>query len=206
MEALVSSTIQLLVKVIDENARQELRMVTGVEKEVNKLESNLKAIQCVLEDAEEKRIVQKSVKLCIERLKEVAYHMDDVLDEWNTAILKLKIEGVESFYVKKKVHCFLSCFAGCRQVVRRHDIATKIKEINEKVDVIAKDKDKYQLAKSSETKRPRRLESTTFVDVSKLHGRDEVKNEIVSPLLDGNDIQYCRDGRDRKNNPISIDL
>ncbi|XWS30461.1 hypothetical protein CRYUN_Cryun24cG0119700 [Craigia yunnanensis] len=155
MEALVSSIIQLPVKVIDENARQELRLVTGVEKEVNKLESNLKAIQCVLEDAEEKQIVQKSIKLWIERLKEVAYDMDDVLDEWNTAILKLKIDGVESFYVKKKVCSFLSCFAGCRQVVRRHDIATKIKEINEDVDVIAKDKDMYQLTKSSETKQPR---------------------------------------------------
>ncbi|XWS30460.1 hypothetical protein CRYUN_Cryun24cG0119600 [Craigia yunnanensis] len=159
MEAIVSSIIELLVKVIAENAGQELRLVTGVNREVKKLERNLKAIQCVLEDAEQRQITQKSVKFWIERVKEVAYDMDDVLDEWNTAILK------------------------------RHDIATKIKEINEEVDEIAKDKDKYELTKSSETKQPRRLESTSFVDVSKLHGRDEVKNKIVSTLLGGNDIQ-----------------
>ena len=99
MEAIVSSIIELLVKVIAENAGQELRLVTGVNKEVKKLERNSKAIQCVLEDAEQKQIAQKGVKFWIERLKEVAYDMDDVLDEWNTAILKLKIKGVENFYL-----------------------------------------------------------------------------------------------------------
>ncbi|XWS30446.1 hypothetical protein CRYUN_Cryun24cG0118500 [Craigia yunnanensis] len=188
MEALVVSIIQQLVKVTAENAQQELMLVTGVEKEVEKLQSNLKAIQCVLEDAEEKQIRDRSVRLWIERLKEVGYDMEDVLDEWKTAILKLKIDGVESFYVKKKICSFLTCFAGCSQVVRRHDIATKIKEINEELDEIAKDKDRYELTKSSETNQPR-LESTSFVDVSKLHGRDEVKNKIVSLLLGGNDIQ-----------------
>ena len=98
MEAIASSIIEPPVKVIAENAGQELRLVTGVNKEVKNLERNLKDIQFVLEDAEQKQIAQKSIKFWIERLKEVAYDMEDVLDEWNTAILKLKI-GVESFFL-----------------------------------------------------------------------------------------------------------
>ncbi|XVE67681.1 hypothetical protein DITRI_Ditri09bG0007900 [Diplodiscus trichospermus] len=187
--ALVSSILQQLTAITIKNARQELKLVTDVEKELGKLESNFKAIHCVLEDAEEKQIVQKSVKLWLERLKEVSYGMEDVLDEWETAIIKLNIDGAEKVYVRRKVRSCFSCFASCRQIVRRHDIAAKIKEINEDLDVIAKEKIMYQLARSSEIKQPIRLESTSFVDVSRLHGRDEVKNQIVSTLLGGNAIQ-----------------
>lgn len=40
-----------------------------------------------------------------------------------------------------------------------------------------------------EVKQPRRFESTSFVDVSKLHGRDEVKKEIVTILLSEDSMQ-----------------
>ncbi|XVF60184.1 hypothetical protein PTKIN_Ptkin08bG0024200 [Pterospermum kingtungense] len=187
-EALVSAIIQQLANVIADNAKQEWRLVTGVDRQVQKLQRNFEAIQCLLEDAEERQFEEKSVERWLSRLKEVAYDMEDVVDEWKTAVLKLEIDGVESIYVKKKVCSFLSCFACCRQVVRRHDIAAKIKEINEELDVIAQEKDRYELARR-ERRQPRRLESTSFVDVSTIHGRDEVKNKIVSTLLGGNDIQ-----------------
>lgn len=59
-------------------------MVTGVEKEVEKLQNNFEAIQiqCVVQDAEERQIEDKSVSRWLARLKEVAYDME------NTAILK----------------------------------------------------------------------------------------------------------------------
>lgn len=59
-------------------------MVIGVEKEVEKLQNNFEAIQiqCVVQDAEERQIEDKSVSRWLARLKEDAYDME------NTAILK----------------------------------------------------------------------------------------------------------------------
>ncbi|XVF60179.1 hypothetical protein PTKIN_Ptkin08bG0023700 [Pterospermum kingtungense] len=185
-EALVSAVTEQLLKVITDNAKQEWRLVTGVDKQIQNLQNNFEAIQCLVEDAEEKQIIDKGVKHWLARLKEAAYDMEDVVDEWKTAILKWETDGAKSVYVKKV--CSFSCFAWCHQVVRRHDIAAKIKEINEELDVIAQEKDRYELARR-ERKQPRRLESTSFVDVSTIHGRDEVKNKIVSTLMRGNESQ-----------------
>ena len=37
----------------------------------------------------------KAVKLWLDNLKEASYKMDNVLDEWNTAMIKLEIEKEE---------------------------------------------------------------------------------------------------------------
>ncbi|OMO69069.1 Disease resistance protein [Corchorus olitorius] len=102
--ALVSAIIQQLATIAAENARQEFKLVTGVKKEVQNLESNFKAIQCVLEDAEERQVVNKSVGYWLERLKQVSYDMDDVLDEWKFALQKLETETdeVDGFCVQMK--------------------------------------------------------------------------------------------------------
>ncbi|OMO69134.1 Disease resistance protein [Corchorus olitorius] len=186
-EALVAAILQQLATLTAQSASRQLRLVRGVEAEIENLESNFKAIQCVLEDAEEKQLVNKSVGLWLERLKQVSYDMEDVLDEWQTFLQKLatKSDEVEVF-IKKKVCPFISCFQFPHQVVRRHDIAVKIIEINGELDKIAREKERYQLATRSEMKQPRRLESTSFVDVSKLHGRDAVKHKIISMLLGDN--------------------
>ncbi|KAJ4718949.1 NB-ARC domain-containing disease resistance protein [Melia azedarach] len=50
----------------------------------------------------------ESVRLWLQQLKYASYNMDDVLDEWNTARLKLKMEGVdddENALVPKKMTC-----------------------------------------------------------------------------------------------------
>ncbi|XP_022775520.1 putative disease resistance protein RGA3 [Durio zibethinus] len=83
-----------------------------------------------------------------------------------------------------------SCVSSFCQVVRRYDIASKIKGINERLDEIAEEKDRYHLTKI-ETKQFRRVESTSFIDVSKLHGRDEIKKEIVEKLLNGTSEEGC---------------
>ncbi|OMO69136.1 Disease resistance protein [Corchorus olitorius] len=198
-EALVVAILQQLATVTAQSASRQLRLITGVEAEIENLESNFKAIQCVLEDAEEKQLVNKSVGLWLERLKQVSYDMEDVLDEWQTALQKLDqtepADQVEVF-IKKKVCPFISCFQSSRQVVRRHqfphqvvrrhDIAVKITKINGELDKIAREKERYQLTIRSEVKQPRRLESTSFVDISKLHGRDAVKHKIVSMLFGEN--------------------
>ncbi|GMI79606.1 hypothetical protein like AT3G14470 [Hibiscus trionum] len=174
-EALVSAILDRLAT----STQQEWRLLAGVEQEINRLESYLKDIHAVLEDAEEKQVTDASVKRWLTKLKEAAYELEDVLDECNFASLKTTVPVEAGFF--RKVRSSICCDL-FRQVGWRHRIAVQIERINDGLDEIAKERDRYQFVKR-EIKQPSRIESTSFVDVSKLHGRDQVKKEIVSALL-----------------------
>ena len=93
-EAIVSAVTEQLTSIIGREIQQEVRLVVGVDKEVKKLTSNFQAIQAVLVDAEQRQVKETTVRVWLDKLKSVSYDVDDVLDEWNSAILKLQIEGV----------------------------------------------------------------------------------------------------------------
>lgn len=184
-DAIVSTLLKQLTSVLYEEARQEVKLVTGVGREVNTFKSNLGSIHALLDDAEERQINQRSIKIWLDRLKDVCYNMEDVLDEWNTALLKLQVDGRDQ---NRKVCCpFIPClYFG--QVVHCRDIALKIKDINKRLDEIAKEKDRYDLVPRDVIRQPRRSEETpSFTGVSKLQGRDEDKDLVTRLLGDNSD-------------------
>ncbi|GLT98090.1 hypothetical protein SLE2022_156120 [Rubroshorea leprosula] len=175
------------VKTIIDKAKKEVKLLVGVEEEVEKLERNLDLVLTVLAHAEEKKTTNELVKKWLGRLKEAAYDMEDALDEWKTRV-ELEVKGAENAanrQGKVLLLCnFLSCFS-FRRLCSRREVAMNIKEINRRIDEIVKEKDKYQL-ESRKIELPKRPETSSFVDVSKLCGRDGVKREILSYLLGGN--------------------
>uniref|UniRef100_A0A6N2MM56 NB-ARC domain-containing protein n=1 Tax=Salix viminalis TaxID=40686 RepID=A0A6N2MM56_SALVM len=165
--------------------QEEVSLVVGVKKQVDKLKSNLTDIRSVLEDAERKQVKDKAIRVWLDKLKDVCYDMDDVLDEWSTAILTWKMDEENTRSLKKMRCSFMRSPCFClNQGVRRRDIALKIKEVSEKMDEIAKAKAMYgfQLyeATNHELHRPT---STQFFDESSVCGRDGEKKSVVSKLL-----------------------
>nr|TKS04594.1 hypothetical protein D5086_0000143190 [Populus alba] len=142
-EALVSPILEQLSAVVAQQVQEEVNLVVGVKKQVDRLKSNLLDIQSVLEDADRKQVKDKAVRNWVDKLKDACYDMDDVLDEWGTAILRWKMEEAEeNTRSRQKMRCsFLGSPCFCfNQVVRRRDIALKIKEVCVKVDDIAKER------------------------------------------------------------------
>ncbi|KAJ6889210.1 disease resistance protein RGA3 isoform X6 [Populus alba x Populus x berolinensis] len=99
-------------------------------------------------------------------------------------------EAEENTRSLQKMRCsFLKSPCFClNQVVRRRDIALKIKEVCEKVDVIAKDRvtygfDPYRATDIRVIDELQRLTTTSFVDESSAIGRDGEKRNVVSKLL-----------------------
>ncbi|TXG68721.1 hypothetical protein EZV62_003656 [Acer yangbiense] len=95
--------------------------------------------------------------------------------------LKLQIKRAENALTLKKKVCsfFLSpCFC-FRQVVLHHDIAVKIKEINESLDDIAKEKDRYNFNMVGSVEQPQKVESISLIDESEIFGRDKEKDILV---------------------------
>ncbi|KAH7565343.1 hypothetical protein JRO89_XS09G0190900 [Xanthoceras sorbifolium] len=197
-DAIVSVVLEQLASVV----RQEVKLVWGVGNEVKKLTSNFQTIQAVLLDAEQRQVTEPVVSVWLEKLKDVSYDMDDVLDKWNTAILqRLQIERAENAHTLKSKVCssFLFSYSYLRRVVSHCDIAFKIKAINESVDAITKERDMYNFKIATNSiEQLQRVESTSFIDVSEVFGRDEEKNVLVGKLL----CESCEE----RNNPHIISI
>ncbi|GLU11257.1 hypothetical protein SLE2022_280150 [Rubroshorea leprosula] len=183
-EALVSTLLEHITTIICEGALEEVRLLKDVKEDLRKLKFNLTSIKALLEDAEQKQISDKTVQLWLDRLQEESLDMEDALDEWRTVLLYRPTDGAENAsFLQRKVCLFLRCFS-FRRVYRHHGIAHNIKEINERLDEIAKDRVRYQLT-DTPSRLPKRKESTSFIDGSDIVGRDEVKKEIIGHLLCG---------------------
>ena len=142
-EGLVTDLILQLLSTVAREAEQEVRLVVGVDKEAKKLEDNLRTVRAVLNDAEKRQVIEKAVKLWLKKLNNVCYEMEDVVDEWNTQLIKSAIQKKEeeknadnapALKMKKQVCSFIPspscCFGQVDKLARRHDIAHKIKELN----------------------------------------------------------------------------
>ncbi|XP_031259568.1 putative disease resistance protein RGA4 [Pistacia vera] len=186
-ETIISGVLGQLNSIIGQQILQEVKLVVGVDKEVKKLTSNLEAIEAVVFDVEERQVKEKTVRLWLDWLKHTSYDIDDVLDEWNYAMLKQQIEGAAS--VPKKKVCFFfpsSCFS-FKQMSLLHDIEIKIKEVNEHLDDIEKQKDMYNFKVSRGVGKSDRVQSTSFIDVSNIYGRVEDKNTLVYMLCESSE-------------------
>ncbi|XP_061956072.1 putative disease resistance protein RGA3 [Populus nigra] len=173
-EALLWPILEQLSAVVAQQVQEEVNLVWGVQKQLGKLKSNLLSIQSVLEDADRKQVKDKAVRDWVYKLKDVCYDVDDVLDEWSTAIDRWKMEeGEENTRSRQKMRC----------VVQLRDIALKIKEVCEKVDDIAKERAMYGFYLCSATDEVQRPTSTFFVDESSVIGRDGEREAVVSKLV-----------------------
>ena len=148
-ESLASDLLKQLVSIVAREAEQEIRLVVGVDKEVRKLQGNLQTIQAVLDDAEKKTTERKRCESLVRKTQRhiIFYKMDDVLDEWNTALIKSEIETEEKAenapILKKKVCSFIPSSSCCLRQVKKlglhHDIARKIKELSGNIDELFKE-------------------------------------------------------------------
>ncbi|OMP06138.1 putative disease resistance protein RGA4-like protein [Corchorus olitorius] len=193
-EAVVSAVLHQLLTIVDREVGQEVRLVVGVEQQVQKMKSTFRSIQAVLVDAENRQYLKKdgeAVKVWLDKLKHISYDIDHVLDEWNTAILKSQIERDHSFLPSKVCSCIpshYSCF-GKLALPLRHDIAQRIEELNKKLEVISREKDDFSFAVglnsstvglNSSTERPK---TTSLIDESHVYGREHDKDALVDRLL-----------------------
>ncbi|KAL0009141.1 hypothetical protein SO802_010643 [Lithocarpus litseifolius] len=209
-ESLVSSLLEQFASITVQEAEQEIRLVIGVDKEVQKLKGNLRTIQAVLDDAEKRQLKEEAVKLWLKGLKDVSYEMDDVLDEWNTAIIKSEIEKQEkaesSPILKRKVCSFipssLCCFRQFKKLGLRHDIAHKIKELSGNLDELHEESAEFGFGiyLNRDTEVVARPTTTSLIDVSDIVGRDKDRDDLIRKLL------VLGEGSEREKNPYVISL
>ncbi|KAL6334555.1 hypothetical protein AAG906_018894 [Vitis piasezkii] len=184
-DALLSIVLDRLASLIQQQFHHEVCLVVGVKREIQSLTNTLQIVRAVVADAEKRQVNEEPVKVWLERLKDIAYQMDDVLDEWSTAFLKSQIERVESPSMpKKKVSsCIPSPCICFKRVARRRDIALKIKGIKQEVDDIANQSSRFNFTSRFSNEEPQRFITISAVDISEVWGRDKDRDTILRQLL-----------------------
>ncbi|XP_075523310.1 putative disease resistance protein RGA3 [Primulina tabacum] len=186
-DLIITEILTQVGAIVEEMAREEIRLVSRVEKDVMNLTRTFKSLQAVQLDAEKRQVKEEAVKVWLANLRDVSCDAEDVLFEWITAINKSKNdreteESSSPIYQKVCSFVTLPCF-GVRRVALRRDIALKIKEINQRLDLIAADKYRYKLNTLEGSGGLERLKITSYIDVSDILGRDVNKDTLVRKML-----------------------
>ena len=168
--------------------------------ELENWKKELMMINEVLDEAEEKQTTKPSVKNWLDDLRDLAYDMEDVLDELATELLRrrLKAEGADQVATTSKVRSLIPiCFTGFNPVgeVRFNiKMGTKIQEITRRLDDISgrkaklgfymvpgveKSWERFASGAASTWQRP----PTTSLINEPVHGRDDEKEGIIEMLL-----------------------
>ncbi|KAL5547406.1 hypothetical protein UlMin_002637 [Ulmus minor] len=199
----ISPLVDHLVSHALEKIEEEVKLVKNVKQDVKNLKKRLSAIQALLKDAERKQIDSEIIKLWLSNLEETSFRMDNVLDGWNTDILKAQIEKEqeeddESVADPNKKVCLpvlSSCFRFkpvLKQVLDHREIAKKVQDLNKELDAILKETSELgivatavgqsQQQKASQSLLRPKL-TTAPVDAKEIRGRDEDKKTLVDKLL-----------------------
>nr|XP_023880855.1 putative disease resistance protein RGA3 [Quercus suber] len=203
-DTLLIDLFKQLASITFQLAKEEINLLVGVDEEVQKLQDRLGFIKAMLDDAEERHAVkQRTEKLWLEQLQNQYYEMDNVLDTWNTARIRAEIEKEEGepadtnapAVVKKKVCSFIPSPSCCFNLPLRHDVGYMIRKLNEKLDMIVKDKATYGIDFNRQPDVVERPATTSFVDVSNIIGRDIYRDELLGDLLSVGSLEernsYC---------------
>lgn len=186
-ELFLSAFIQVLFQQLASTATMALARREKVESHFRKLSQSLSIIQAVLDDAEEKQLTEKSIKVWLESLRDLAYDLDDVLDEIITRSLIQDLKGIQqnkSSLVWKFIPTCNSYTPGA--LVSNYKMMSKIKDITNRLQYIVRQRTELNLRETlGGSNRPSviRLPSTSLVNESHVYGRDEDKEAITKTLL-----------------------
>ena len=153
-------------------AQNEFATVSGIKSKAQKLSTTLDLINAVLEDAEQKQVTNRSIKVWLQLLKDAVYVLEDILDE--CSIESGRLRGSSSFKPKN--------------IMFRREIGNRLKEITRRLDDIADSKNKFHLREGrtvsqSLLKVDEWRQTSSIIAEPKVFGREHDKEKIVNFLL-----------------------
>lgn len=168
---------------------QEANLLRGVHKEIVSIRDELESIKCFLKDAEartEKGDLNDGVKTWVKQVREAAYHIEDVIDEYILHIAQHRHEkGFVAFL--HKISSLL------KNLKPHHEIATKIQDIKILVRDIKEQSERYGFNSSEQGSRTNAENATwhdprggsLFIEDGEVVGIESTRDELISWLVGG---------------------
>ena len=130
---LVTPVVEMAIKRVSSLIEKEFSAIYGVEEDVRNLSSKFTAIQAVLKSAEDGQVKHRDLKDWLEKLRDVAYDAEDILDAFSTQV---------QLRNRKELVRFRPHF--CASKVFFHiDIAHKINKLLTRLDMIHQEKEQF---------------------------------------------------------------
>ncbi|KAF3968476.1 hypothetical protein CMV_007631 [Castanea mollissima] len=155
-----------------------------VDADLKRWRTTLMKIHAVLDDAEEKQMTNRLVKIWLDELEDLAYDVDDILDEFATEALGRELNPEPKSKFLKIYDAWVGSNRSFGTLMR-----SKIKEIDTRLQEIVTQKNNLELRENAGlgrtgATRPR-VPTTSLVNEGHTHGREEDKKAIVKLLLSG---------------------
>nr|XP_028962326.1 disease resistance protein RGA2 [Malus domestica] len=161
-DGIIYMLLDRLASTVYEYVDGEVKLVLDAKKDVEEFAGNLRAIQAVLEDAEQRQVKEANVRIWLDQLKDISFQMVDVLDEWNTDMLRQQVEKQE-----------------------REGENVPVPEKKKKLSVIDEQRKRYgfQPIERGIQELPERQKTSSFVVVSEVFGREKEKDILITKLM-----------------------
>ncbi|KAF7082596.1 hypothetical protein CFC21_086457 [Triticum aestivum] len=114
---------------LTEMVSEEVHMLLGVGDEIDKMDAKLRDLKNFLADADRRNITDKSVQEWVGQLKRAMYEATDILD-------LCQLKAMERGSSTKDVGCFNPLLFCMRNPSHAHDIGTRIRALNKRLDTI----------------------------------------------------------------------
>ena len=187
-EVVLSVSLELLFSKLDSSDLLKYARQKQVHTELMKWKTGLLEIREVLDDAEVKQIDKQDVKRWLADLRDLAYDVEDVLDEFNYQVMRRKLVAEGDAASTSKVRKFIPTCTPI-QAMRNVKLGSKIKNITRRLEEISAEKAKFGLEKlkgqieggraATQSPTPPPLAFKPGV-----YGRDEDKTKILAMLND----------------------
>ncbi|KAK3011735.1 hypothetical protein RJ639_012645 [Escallonia herrerae] len=178
-----------------------LALPEGIYSRLQTWTSKLELIQAVLGDAEEKQITAESVNMWLQRLQDLAYDLDDLLDELATEALRRRLmmaqptQASNPSMFRNLIPACCSCSTNFTPRAVKFDlnISSEIDNITERLQDLLRQKSDLNLMSDhhlggtrSRRTRDERPPSTSLVDeYSGFYGREKDKQAILAQMCLG---------------------
>jgi hypothetical protein len=184
--AALSAAITGMLKIVGNKLAslviKEYSSIVGVKKDLQELQHLAQEINCWLEIAGERTIGDA---LWLKRLKEVAYDMDDAVDEFQLNAEKHDVDGYDGFvsrYLLKKTESFIfECKAAKKIKKIKNRFAEIVKQRTDLTAIFGRD------PISHIDKKVVNMQTLPVGDEVVLVGRDQEMQQIISNLVGTND-------------------
>ncbi|XP_061947428.1 putative disease resistance protein RGA3 [Populus nigra] len=182
-EAFATEIAKSLLGKLSSFASEEFCLAWGLDADLDHLEEILSAINAVLHDAEKQQEQNDKIRLWLQKLREVLYDAEDVLDEVECETLRRKVVKTTGS-TSRKVQRF---FSRSNMIAFRLRMGHKIKNIIGRLARIESLKSQFNLSEQtidSHVLHEETVMNRSFESFSGLIGRDKDKERIINLLVE----------------------
>ncbi|KAL1146470.1 hypothetical protein V6Z11_A11G375500 [Gossypium hirsutum] len=183
-EAIAFDIAKELITKLSSPALSQIGLWWNLKDDIDGLKSTVCTIKAGLLDAEERSVTDNLVKDWLEKLKDVLYHADDLLDDFSAEALRKNL--VSGNKLTKKVHLF---FSSSNQFAYSLKMSRKIKAIKARLASIESEFNTFRFMvrdRPAETSfmTKKRQETHSFEREDEIIGRDDDKAALLKLVLE----------------------